>query len=233
MLDGGERGGAGAAVVAADQDDVGMRLGHARRHDADADFGHQLHRNARLRIDVLQVVDELRQVFDRVDIVVRRRRDQLHAGDRVAYPRDHLVHLVPRQLPAFTGLGALGDLDLQLVGVHQVVGGHAEAARSHLLDGAAARVAVRLPPEALLVLPALAGVGSSADAVHGDGQRLVRLLADGAEGHGAGGEALHDLGRRLDFLQRQRARGLLDLDQPAQRAQLLALVVDVASAYSL
>src|SRR3989304_2900634 len=37
---------------------------------------------------------------------------------------------------------------------------------------------------------ALAGVALAADAVHGDGQRLVRFGTDGAEGHGAGGESL-------------------------------------------
>ena len=51
--------------------------------------------------------------------------------------------LWPGKLAALAGLGALGHLDLQLVGVDQVVGGHAEAAGGHLLDGAAARVAVR------------------------------------------------------------------------------------------
>ena len=48
MPDGAERRSAGAAVVAADQDDVGVRLGHAGRHRAHADLGHQLHRNPRL-----------------------------------------------------------------------------------------------------------------------------------------------------------------------------------------
>ena len=37
----------------------------------------------------------------------------------------------------------------------------------------------------------------AADAVHGDGQRGVRLAADRAEAHGAGGEALDDLDGRL------------------------------------
>ena len=72
----GDRRGAGAAVVAADQDDVGMRLGHARRHRSHARFRHQLDGNPGLRIHVLEVVDELRQVLDGIDIVVRRRRDQ-------------------------------------------------------------------------------------------------------------------------------------------------------------
>ena len=38
-----------------------------------------------LRIDVLQIEDELREIFDRVDVVVRRRRDQRHARRRVAH----------------------------------------------------------------------------------------------------------------------------------------------------
>ena len=72
----GQRRGAGAAVVAGDQDHVGVRLGDAGGDRADADLGHQLHADARLGVGVLQVVDELREVLDRVDVVVRRRRDQ-------------------------------------------------------------------------------------------------------------------------------------------------------------
>ena len=94
---------------------------------------------------------------------------------------DDLVHLVAGQLAAFAGLCALRHLDLQFVGVDQVVGGDAEAAGGHLLDGAAAQIAVGIGLEALFVFAAFAGVGLAADAVHGDGQSLVRLFADGAE----------------------------------------------------
>ena len=48
-------------------------------------------RDPRLGVDLLQVVDELRQILDRVDVVVRRRADQRHAGRRVAQPGDHLA----------------------------------------------------------------------------------------------------------------------------------------------
>ena len=41
-------------------------------------------RDARRRVRAAQVVDELLEVLDRVDVVVRRRRDQLDAGRRVA-----------------------------------------------------------------------------------------------------------------------------------------------------
>ncbi len=79
VLDRGERRGAGAAVVAGDQHHVGVRLGHARRDRADADLGDELHVNPRPWIRVLQIVDQLRQVLDRVDVVVRRRGDETDA----------------------------------------------------------------------------------------------------------------------------------------------------------
>ena len=106
-----------------------MRFRDARGDRADADFGHQLDRDAGLRIDVFQIVDELRQILDGIDIVVRRRRDQPHAGDGMADARDGVIHFVAGKLAAFAGLGALRHFDLQLVGIDQVIGGHAEARR--------------------------------------------------------------------------------------------------------
>ena len=61
------------------------------------------------------------------------------------------------------------------------------------------------------VLAALAGVALAADAVHGDGQRLVRLLADRAVRHRARLEALHDRLDRLDLLDRHRRARRLQL----------------------
>ena len=46
---------------------------------------------------------------------------------------DGLVDLVAGQFAALAGLGALHDLDLQFVGVGQVVDGHAEAAEATCL----------------------------------------------------------------------------------------------------
>src|SRR5215813_10289953 len=51
---------------------------------------------------------------------------------------------------------------------------------------------------------AFASIAFAADAVHRDGERGVRLGRDRAERHGAGGEALDDVGGRLDFLERHR-----------------------------
>ena len=75
---------AGTAGVAGDQHDIGVCLRNARGNGTHADFRDQLDGDARLGIDVLQVVDQLRQIFDRVDVVMRRRRDEADAGDGMA-----------------------------------------------------------------------------------------------------------------------------------------------------
>ena len=46
---------------------------------ADADFRHELDGHRRVRIGILQIENELRQIFDGIDVMVRRRRNQLHA----------------------------------------------------------------------------------------------------------------------------------------------------------
>ena len=76
VLDARQRRSARAAVVARDQHVVGVRLHDAGGDRADADLGDELHADARRRVRVLQVVDQLRQILDRVDVVVRRRADQ-------------------------------------------------------------------------------------------------------------------------------------------------------------
>ena len=79
------RGGRGAraAVVPGDHDVVGLRLRDPGGDRADAGLGDQLDADRRARVDRAQVVDQLRQILDRVDVVVRRRRDQADAGRRV------------------------------------------------------------------------------------------------------------------------------------------------------
>mmetsp|Transcript_18872 Transcript_18872/g.47860 ORF Transcript_18872/g.47860 Transcript_18872/m.47860 type:complete len:1344 (-) Transcript_18872:168-4199(-) len=235
VLDGGDGGRAGAAVVAGHLDDVGVGLGHTAGHDTDARLSHQLDRHLGLLVHLVQVVDELGQVLDGVDVVVGGRGDEGHAGLGAAQLRDVGRHLGARQLAALSGLGALRHLDLQLLRVHQVLGGHTEAARRDLLDlggcditvaqalqvggggGLALTVHVLQVHPAGGVLAALAGVGLAADAVHGDGDCLVRLARDGAQRHAARAEAGHDLLGRLDLGQRDGLAVALEVEAVAQR----------------
>ena len=73
VLDGTQGRCSGATAVATDQDNIGMGFRHARCNCPDSDFCYQLHCNAGLRIHILQIEDQLRQIFDRIDIVMGRR----------------------------------------------------------------------------------------------------------------------------------------------------------------
>ncbi len=158
--------------------------------------------------------------------MVGRRRDQADAGRRVAGLGDPRPDLLAGELTAFAGLGALGHLDLDVVGVGQVFRRDAEAAGGNLLDRRTLRVAVLHRQESHRVLAALAGVGLAAEAVHRDRKGLVGFGRDRPVAHRAGREALDDLGDRLDLVDRHRLPIALELEQAAERGELGRLVVD-------
>ena len=217
MPNGIARRGTRAAIVAADQDLVGSALGHTGGDGADAGLADQLDRHARAGVGVLKIEDQLCQVLDRVDVVVRRRRDQANAGRGLTDLGDPGVDLLAGQVATLAGLGALGHLDLNLEGAAQVAARHAKARACHLLDGGVLGVAVGQRGLATWILAALAGVGTAVQAVHGDGHALVRLFADGAIRHGAGVKAADDVERGLDLVERHRgAAAGIKVEQVAQ-----------------
>jgi hypothetical protein len=93
----------GAAVVTGNQNHVRMRLGHARRDRADADFGDQLHADARVAVGIFQIVNQLRQIFDGVNVMMRRRRNQADAGRRAARFGDVRKTFLPGNSPPSPG----------------------------------------------------------------------------------------------------------------------------------
>jgi len=225
MHDRGQGRGARAALETGDGHMVRMGLGHARRDRADTNFRNQLDRNIGLRIDVLQVVNQLGQILDGIDVVVRRRRDQADARRRVTHLGDVFIHLAARKLASLAGLGALSHFYLDHVGVDQVFRRHAETPGSDLFHGGSHAVAVFHDLVAFREFSALAGVGLGAKPVHGDGERRVGLVGNGAEGHRARREALDDFGSRFDVLDRNRIAAL-ELEQSPQRLDFGLIVVD-------
>ncbi len=71
MLGGGQGRGAGAAIETGNGHVIRMGLGNARGHRAHTHFGDQLHGDACFRIHVLQIVDELGQILDGINVVMR------------------------------------------------------------------------------------------------------------------------------------------------------------------
>ncbi len=135
----------------------------------------------------------------------------------MAQPGDQLGDFVPGELAALAGLGPLRHLDLQLAAMIQVFRGHPEAAGGHLFDRGTRVVAVRARSEVLCRLAAFAGIGTGADPVHRDGQRLVRLRRKRAERHAGGEETAADLGDALHLFERDRRSRRLELQEIAHR----------------
>jgi len=221
MFDAGARRGTGTSVVTADQNHVRSALRHARCDRADADRGDELDVDFRARICVFQVENQFGQVLDRINIVMRRRRNQADAGRRTATFRDPRIHFFPRQLAAFARLGALCDFDLDFVGIHEIMNRDAEAAGRNLFDRASPFVF-----EPFGVFPAFTGIAFAADPVHGDGEAFMRFLADRSERHAAGFKTPTNRLDRFDFLDRHRIAYLPEFEQAAQRNMLPRLIVD-------
>ena len=161
--------------MAGDQDDIRFRLGDAGGDRADSASGDQLNTHPRIGVDLLEIIDQLREILDRIDVMVWGRRDQRHAFGRMSKARDQGGHLEAGKLAAFAGFGALSDLDLDFTTLVEIFGGHPEASGRHLLDGGVRIIPVRHGRVALGHFAAFARDGASADPVHGDIEDAVRF----------------------------------------------------------
>ena len=108
----GQRRSARAAVVAGDQDVIGVAFDDPRGDRANPHFGDQLDADAGGGVGVLQIVDQLLEILDGIDIVVRRRAYEADARRRVAGLGNGFVDFATGQLTALARLSALRDFDL-------------------------------------------------------------------------------------------------------------------------
>src|SRR5712692_3855272 len=181
-----------------------MGLSHASRDGSYPDSRDQLDAYARLRVYLVQVIDQLCKVLDAVNVVMRRRRDQRNVRRGVAQLRDERRYFGRWKLSALAGLGPLRHLDLQFFGAHKVLGCDAETSRGHLLDLAAHGDATHRFVIPVGVFAALARIVAPADAVHGDGDGLVRLWTQRAKRHGGDDETRANGLDRLNLFHRYR-----------------------------
>jgi len=180
---------------------VSLALCDASCDHAHALLAHKLDAHTGPGIRTLEVIDQLRQIFNGVDVVVRWWRHQTNASRAVAALCNVGIDFPASQLATFSRLCTLCHLDLDLLGVCEVLCRHTEAAGSHLLDGRAGRTTVLHNFKALRIFTALSSVRLAAQPVHCNGQRGMCLHGNRAVGHGACSEALDDCGCRLDLFQ--------------------------------
>ena len=155
------------------QNDICFRLGNTRGHRADAHFSNEFDMHPRRRIRIFQIVNQLFEIFDRINVVMRWRRNQADTRRRMARLCNPWINLVRRQLATLARLGTLGHLDLQIVGVHQVFARHSESRRRNLLDRRSFRVAIRHRHISLGIFTTLTGIALGTDSIHRNRQVFV------------------------------------------------------------
>ena len=70
--------------MAGNDDALSVAFTDACCNGADADFTHQFDRDVGFGVAVFQVENQLCKIFNRVDVMMRRRRNQGDAGDAEA-----------------------------------------------------------------------------------------------------------------------------------------------------
>ena len=223
MLDRGLRAGTRTAAMSRDKNGVGFCLCHSGGDGADTGRGDQLDAHFRIRVDLLQIIDQLRQILDRIDVVMRWRRDQRHTRGRVAKPGNQAVNLDAGKLAALAGLCALRNLDLDFLATVQIFGGDTKPPGGDLLDRAGRVVAILAKLEACRVLSTLAGIGFRADPVHRDRQRFMRLRAQRAKRDSGRYKSLADAGDRFNILKLDRLAANLEIHQVTKIDRPLAV----------
>ena len=105
---------------------VGLRFSDTTGDNSHSNLRHEFNWDTGTGVGALQVVNELLGILDGVDIVMIRRRNEPDAKSRVPGPSDRLRNLMARKFASFSRLCTLGHLDLELIGIDEVVGRHTE-----------------------------------------------------------------------------------------------------------
>ena len=186
MIDGSTRRSAGTTVITADKYNICTSLDYAGSNRTDTHLAYQLNANAGTGISILQVVNQLGQIFNRIDIMMRRRRNQANACRCTAAFGNPWINLATGKLSSFTRLSTLSNFNLDFVGIDKIIAGYAKTAAGNLLNCTALAVTIRQRCKTVGILAAFAGIALATDTVHGNRQTFMRLLAQRAVAHSTG-----------------------------------------------
>src|SRR5207247_10209232 len=104
--------------VSTDGNYIGAGLSYSSHDNANARARNQLHSNTRPGIYLAQIINQLLQVFNAVNIMMRWRRYQGHTGHRTAQFGNVRANLEPGKLSSLTRLRALRHLDFDFLRVN-------------------------------------------------------------------------------------------------------------------
>ena len=157
-MDGTPWSGSRTSVITGNQNRLRAGLGNAGGNCSHPCFGNKLYRNIRVLVGVLQIVDKLRQILDRINIMVRRRGDQADSRSGVTGFCDPGIYFFCRKMSAFARFCSLRHLDLDLPCRHQIAAGHSEPSAGYLFNRGTAVVFCSGRVDSFITFPALSCV---------------------------------------------------------------------------
>mmetsp|Transcript_118744 Transcript_118744/g.343435 ORF Transcript_118744/g.343435 Transcript_118744/m.343435 type:complete len:233 (-) Transcript_118744:2999-3697(-) len=163
-------------------------------------------------------MDQLSKIFNTVDIVVGRRRDESDTRFTGTKSSNVLRNLGSRKLTTFARLCTLCHLNFELLGSDQKLRGDSETATGDLVDERVGRVAIlqtsqvgeggttslfvnigqRLSTHCIFTT--FSRVRLSTNTVDSNGKIFVGFSTQGTKGHGSSTETTHNRRGRLDFI---------------------------------
>ena len=122
------------SIISGNQDYLCTSLCNSGCNRTNASLRNQLYRNICIFICIFQVIDQLCQVLDGIDIVMRRRGDQGNTRCGVTSFRNPWINLLRRKMSTFTRFCALCHFDLDFSCRYQITAGNTETTTGYLFD---------------------------------------------------------------------------------------------------
>ena len=124
----------GTSIVSGDQDNGCTGLCNTGCDSSDTSLGNKLYGNSCIFITVFQIVDQLSQILNRVNIMMRWWGDQADTRCGMTGLCNPRINLSTRKMTTLTRLCTLRHLNLDLLGTDKVTGGYTKTSGCHLLD---------------------------------------------------------------------------------------------------
>ena len=151
-------------------------------------------------INLFEIINQLCQVLDRVNIMVRRRANQRHAFGRMTKTRDKVGHLHPRQLPSLARLCPLSNLNFKLFTMIEILSRHTKAARGHLFYFCRWIITICFRREMRRVFATFTTIRFSTYTVHSYVESFMSFRAERTKRHARGHKTLTDCCNTFHFI---------------------------------
>ena len=164
------------SVITGDQNRLCTCFGNTCCNCTHTCFRYQFDRNICIFICILKVINQLCQVLDRIDIVMRWRGDQADTRCGMTGFGNPWIYFLCRKMSTFTRFCTLCHLDLDFSCRYKITAGYTETSAGNLFDRGASVIAASCGIQSFVTFTALTCIGFSMKVIHGDRQCLMCFL---------------------------------------------------------